>query len=244
MAFTRIGHKGADKLVPGNTVASFQKAVEVGVDVIELDVLWLESGHPDLPPEQRTPLVVAHDWHAAAAKDELTLFDALEAFTRPPLDKVIVNLDIKLPGREDEIVEAARGHGISDRIQISTMEVSTVKRIGELAPEISLGWTVPRVTRDWLSKPFWMKPALLAGLASVRRRMPKLVAKGIPELGVEIDAIWAFYGVVTPALVKVTKDAGVRLNVWTIDDRETIERMLALGADGICSNDPRLFLPR
>lgn len=244
MAFTRIGHKGADKLVPGNTVASFQKAVEVGVDVIELDVLWLESGHPDLPPEQRTPLVVAHDWHAAAAKDELTLFDALEAFTRPPLDKVIVNLDIKLPGREDEIVEAARGHGISDRIQISTMEVSTVKRIGELAPEISLGWTVPRVTRDWLSKPFWMKPALLAGLASVRRRMPKLVAKGIPELGVEIDAIWAFYGVVTPALVKVTKDAGVRLNVWTIDDRETIERMLALGADGICSNDPRLFLTR
>lgn len=241
MAFTRIGHKGADKLVPGNTIASFEKAVEVGVDVIELDVLWLRSGHPDLPPEQRTPLVVAHDWHAAETKEELTLDDALEAFTRPPLDQVKINLDIKLPGREDEIVDAVRGHGISDRISVSTMEVSTVMAIGHLAPEISLGWTVPKVTKDWLSKPVWMKPVLLIGLASVRKRMPRIVRKGIPELGVEIKAIWAFYGVVTPALVKVTKAAGVKLNVWTIDDRETIEKMLALGVDGICSNDPRLF---
>lgn len=243
MSFTRIGHKGADKIVPGNTVASFEKAVEIGVDVIEVDVLWLESGHPDLPHDQRTPLVVAHDWYTAAAKEELTLYDALEAFTRPPLDKVIINLDIKLPGREDEIVEAVRGHGIAERITISTMETSTVKAIGELAPEVSLGWTVPKVTKDWLSKPVWMKPALLIGLASVRRRMPRLVRKAIPELGVEIDAIWAFYGVVTPALVKVTRAAGVKLNVWTIDDRELIDRMLALGVDGICSNDPRLFKP-
>ncbi|MGK2932202.1 MAG: glycerophosphodiester phosphodiesterase, partial [Solirubrobacterales bacterium] len=237
-------HKGADKLVPGNTVASFEKAVEVGIDVIELDVLWLESGHPDLPPEQRSRLVVAHDWHAAAAKEELLLYDALEAFTRPPLDKVVINLDIKLPGREDEIVEAVRGHGIADRITVSTMEMSTVRAIGELGPEISLGWTVPKVTKDWLSKPMWMRPALLVGLASVRARMPKLVRKGIRDLGVEIDAIWAFYGVITPALVRETKAAGVKLNAWTIDDPDLMKKMLDMGVDGICSNDPNLFKPR
>lgn len=241
MAFTRIGHKGADRLVPGNTVASFEKAVEVGVDVVEFDVLWLESGHPDLPPDERTPLVVAHDWHAAAGKVELTLDRALEAFTRPPLDSVIPNLDIKLPGREDGIVELIQRHNLTDRVTISTMERTTVMAIGELEPRISLGWTVPKVTRDWLSKPAWMKPALLLGLASVRRRMPGIVRKGIRDLGVEIDAIWAFYGVVTPALVEVTRDAGLKLNVWTIDDPGLIENMLNLGADGICSNDPRLF---
>ncbi len=209
--------------------------------MIELDVLWLESGHPELPRERRTPLVIAHDWHAAGLKDQLTLDDALEAFTRPPLDEVVINLDIKLPGREDEIVETVRRHGLSSRITISTMEVSTVKAIGDLGPEISLGWTVPKVTRDWLSKPAWMKPVLLVGLASVRRRMPRVVRKGIAGLGVEIDAIWAFYGVVTPALVEVTRAAGIKLNVWTIDDPQIIEDMLALGVDGICSNDPRLL---
>lgn len=239
MTFTRIGHKGADAIITGNTIASFEKAVEIGIDVIELDVLWLEDGHPEQPAEHRTPLVVAHDWVAAANKAHLTLEDALEAFTRPPLDRVVINLDIKQTGREEDVVEAVRRHDLAGRITISTMESSTVRRIGELAPEISLGWTVPKVTRDWLSKPAWMKPVLLLGLALVRWRTPRLVRKGIEELG--IDALWAFYGVVTPRLVKVTKAAGVKLNVWTIDDPQIIERMLDLGADGICSNDPHLL---
>jgi len=239
MAYLRIGHKGADKIVPGNTIASFEKAVEIGVDVIELDVLWLQSGHPSIPAGQRTPLVIAHDWHAASSKEELTLDDGLEAFTRAPLDDVVINLDIKLPGREDEIVELIRKHDLADRITISTMEVPVVKKIAHLAPELSLGWTVPKVTRDWLSKPVWMKPGLLLGLASVRARMPRLVRRGIEEL--QVESVWAFYGVVTPSLVRVTKDAGVRLNVWTIDDPKIIEKMVKLGVDGVCSNDPRLL---
>jgi len=238
-SFTRIGHKGADAHVPGNTIASFERAVEIGVDVIELDVLWLEDGHPDAPAHLRSPLVVAHDWQAAAAKEQLTLDDALEAFTRPPLDRVTINLDVKLPGREDELVAHVRDHDLAGRITISTMEVSTVRAIRELAPEISRGWTVPKVTKDWLSKPKWMRPALLLGLAAVRSKIPRLVRKGIPDL--QVDAIWAFYGVVTPRLVKVTRAAGVKLNVWTIDDPKIIERMLDLGADGIVSNDPLLL---
>ena len=239
MTFTRIGHKGADAHVPGNTIASFEKAVEIGVDVIELDVLWLEDGHPDAPAHLRSPLVVAHDWHAAAAKEQLTLDDALEAFTRPPLDRVAINLDVKLPGREDELVKHVRDHDLAGRITISTMEVSTVRAIRDLAPEISRGWTVPHVTKDWLSKPRWMRPVLLLGLAAVRSRIPRMVRKGIPDL--QVDAIWAFYGVVTPRLVKVTRAAGVKLNVWTIDDPKIIQRMVELGADGIVSNDPILL---
>ncbi len=239
MNFTRIGHKGADALVPGHTVASFEKAVEAGIDLIEFDVLWLQSGHPDLPPEQRSGLVVAHDWHAAETHEELTLDTALEAFIRAPLEAVALNLDIKLPGREDEIVDLIRRHGLEHRTSISTMETSTVKLLSELAPALSLGWTVPKVTRDWLSKPVWMKPGLMLGLASVRRRMPGIVSKGLKDL--EVDSIWAFYGVITPELVELTRSEGLKLNAWTIDDPETIERMLAMGVDGICSNDPRLL---
>ena len=47
MSIIRIGHKGADALVPGNTIASFEKAVEVGVDLIEFDVLWLAGRPPE-----------------------------------------------------------------------------------------------------------------------------------------------------------------------------------------------------
>lgn len=239
----RIGHKGADALVPGNTIASFEKAVEVGVDVIEFDVLWTEDGHPSIDPERRTELVVAHDWAAAAAAEaagmKLTLDAALAAFSRPPLDQVVINLDVKLPGRDDEVVEAVARHGLLGRSRISTMETSTLRRIGEIEPELSLGWTVPKVTRDWLGMPKLIRPALAMGLASVRVRMPGQVRRGLPEL--DVDSVWAFFGVVTPRLVDTIHDAGMMLNVWTVDDPRRIESLAELGVDGMCTNDPRLL---
>ncbi len=242
-AMLRIGHKGADALVPGNTIASFEKAVEVGVDMIELDVLWTEDGHPSIDPAKRTELVVAHDWEAAAraedAGQKLTLDAALEAFTRAPLDQVKINLDIKLPGRDDEVIEAVRRHGLLDRSSISTMEISTLKRLAEIAPELSLGWTVPKVTKDWLGMPKVIRPALAMGLASVRVRTPGQVRRGLPDLAV--DSVWAFFGVVTPRLVDTVHDAGKKLYVWTVDDPKRIESLTQLGVDGIVSNDPLLL---
>jgi glycerophosphoryl diester phosphodiesterase len=245
----RIGHKGADALVPGNTIVSFEKAIGIGVDAIEFDVLWTEDGHPSIPEAKRTPLVVAHDWAAAAAADErdetLTLDAALEAFTRAPLDQVKINLDIKLPGRDDEVFEAVLRQGLMERTMISTMETSTLKRLRELKRQqgieqgLSLGWTVPKVTRDWLGMPKVIRPALAAGLVSVRVRMPGQVRRGIPELGV--DSVWAFFGVVTPRLVATVHDTGRKLYVWTVDDPEKIKWLTGLGVDGICSNDPRLL---
>lgn len=240
MPITRIGHKGADALVPGNTVASFEKAVEVGVDLIEFDVLWLEDGRPEAPPDQRSPLVVAHDWPAAAANPRLTLDDALAAFTREPLDRVAINLDLKLPGREDELVAAVHRHGLLERATISTMELSTLRRVGELEPSMGRGWTVPRVTKDWTAKT-WLKPVVQAGVAAKRRRLPGEVGRALPGLGVQ--SVWAFQGVVTPRLAEVVHDAGARLNVWTVDTAEAIARFREMGVDGICSNDPRLLQP-
>lgn len=234
----RIGHKGADALVPGNTVASFERAVEVGVDVIEFDVLWLPDGRPGTPARHRSPLVVAHDWHAASVSEPPGLTEVLDAFTRPPLDRVRINLDLKLPGREYEVIEALAAAGLTGRASISTMEVSTLEVVADLDPSIQRGWTVPRVTRDWTSIP-WLKPVLGLAVAGARRRMPEFVAKGLPELGVQ--SVWAFFGVVSPALVAVTRAAGVDLNVWTVDDPIRVRALSAMGVSGICSNDPRIL---
>jgi len=240
MSLIRIGHKGADALVPGNTIASFEKAVEVGVDMVEFDVLWLEDGHPKLPADRRSPLVVAHDWHAAAVTTPPTLEEVLQAFTRPPLDRVAINLDIKLPGREGEVVEAVVSYGLLDRARISTMEIPTLRALKQLEPKLHLGWTVPRVTRDW-TKTRWLRPALLAGVTAARRRMPDHVRQGVTELGVE--SVWAFFGIVSAELIATTNEAGVELNVWTVDDPDRIRKLAAMGVTGICSNDPRLLQP-
>ena len=223
-------------IAPGNTLESFRAAVEAGVDTIEFDVLWLPDSH--LPLEERAPLVVAHDWHDAERRTPLALTEALDAFLEPPLDKVEIDLDIKLPGREEEIVEALRERDLIGRAMVSTMELYSLGRILELEPALRRGWTYPKVTKDWASKR-WAKAPMLAALAVMRHRLPGLAAEKLPKFGVE--AMWVYHPLVSARLARITKLAGVELIAWTVDDPTKMQRLVDLGVNGICSNDPRLF---
>jgi len=231
-----VGHKGADLVVPGNTVESFAAAVAAGVDTIEFDVLWLQDAH--LPLEQRAPLVVAHDWEDAERRTPLTLTGTLDAFLAPPLDRVEIDLDIKLPGREEEIVAALRERGLVERAMVSTMEMHTLRRILELEPNLRRGWTYPKVTKDWTSKP-WAKPALPLALMGMRHRLPGLAAEKLPKFNVA--AMWVYHPLVSPRLARICKLAGVELIAWTVDDEARMRKLVDAGVTGLCSNDPRLF---
>jgi glycerophosphoryl diester phosphodiesterase len=231
-----VGHKGADLIAPGNTLESFRAAVDAGVDTIEFDVIWLPDA--DLPPEQRAPLTVAHDWHDAASRAPLRLTEALDAFLEPPLDKVEIDLDIKLPGREEEFVEALRERGLIDRAMISTMEMHTLKRVLELEPNLRRGWTYPKTSRDWTRRP-WAKPALKVALYGMRRHLPGIAAEKLPQFGV--FAMWVYHPLISPRLARICKLAGVELIAWTVDDAARMRQLVDMGVDGLVSNDPRLY---
>jgi glycerophosphoryl diester phosphodiesterase len=237
----KVGHKGADLIQPGNTLASFEAAVEHGVDVVEIDVLWLRDSH--LPIEQRAELVVAHDWHDAEGRQPLTLSQALDAFLAPPLHEVEIDIDIKLPGREEEIVAALRERDLIGRAMVSTMELYSLGRILELEPELRRGWTYPKVTKDWTSKR-WAKLPMLAALVAMRQRLPGLAAEKLPKMGVE--SMWVYHPLVSRRLARITALAGVELIAWTVDDLPRMQKLTAAGVKGLVSNDPRLFaeLPR
>jgi glycerophosphoryl diester phosphodiesterase len=233
-----VGHKGADLIAPGNTAESFRAAVEAGVDTIEIDVLWTRDGHPRLPASERTPLLVAHDWHDAERRAPLTLSEALDAFLHPPLDRVEVDLDIKLAGREAEVVAALRERDLVSRAMISTMELSSLARIRELEPSLRRGWTYPKVTKDWASKR-WARAPMLAALVAMRRRLPAIAAKALPQMGV--DSMWVYHPLVSPRLAQVARDADIELIAWTVDDLPRMRKLVGMGVTGLCSNDPRLF---
>jgi len=201
-----------------------------------MDVLWLPDAH--LPLEQRHPLVVAHDWEDAERRTPLKLTEALDAFLEPPLDGVEIDLDVKLPGREEELVEALGERGLVERAMISTMELHTLGRILELQPALRRGWTYPKVSRDWSSKR-WARGPMLAAMVAMRHRLPGLAAQKLPQFGVE--AMWVYHPLITPRLARICKLAGVELIAWTVDDLARMRKLVAAGVDGICSNDPRLF---
>jgi glycerophosphoryl diester phosphodiesterase len=243
----RIGHKGADAIHPGNTVESFAAAAETGCDVIELDVLRPRSDFVDGgdwrnaaagPAAGSGPLLVAHDWGDARRRDPLTLPEVLDAFTAPPLDRIRFDLDLKLAGREDEVVAALRERRLIDRAMVSTMEADSVAYLRDAAPGLDRGWTLPKVSRDWSRNP-WLRPVFLAGSASMRARLPAIVRRGAPPL--EVWATWVYHPLITRRLIDAAHGVGVAVIAWTVDERERAGRLAAIGVDGICSNDPRLL---
>ena len=199
-------------------------------------MLWLQDAH--LPLEQRAPLVVAHDWADAERRTPLQLTEALDAFLEPPLDRVEIDLDIKLPGREEEIVDALRERGLIERAMVSTMELYSLGRIVQLEPALRRGWTYPKVTKDWTSKP-WAKPALPAALMAMRYRLPGLAAEKLTKL--DVQAMWVYHPLVSARLARICRLAGVELIAWTVDDEARMRKLVAAGVTGVCSNDPRLF---
>jgi glycerophosphoryl diester phosphodiesterase len=226
--YRRVGHKGADAIVQGNTFDSFEAAVEQGVDMIELDVLRGREGR----------LIVAHDYEDAARRRPLDLTEALDAFRDPPLDRVEIDCDLKLPGREAELAGALAGHGLVERAMVSTMEVESLRKLRQLEPDLRLGWTYPKTRRDW-TQYGWARPGIVAGLAAMRRRFPRLLVETVPEL--DVDAVWAYHHLVTPHLVDAAERVGVELIAWTVDELERMVELIGMGVHGICSNDPRLF---
>ena len=234
----RVGHKGAGDLVTGNTIASFERAIEVGVDMIEFDVLWPRDGAPGIPAASRAPLVIAHDWHDSTTRPRLTLGAALDAFTKPPLDRVEFDCDLKLIGREGDLVEALRERDLIERAMVSTIYVESLAAIRAIEPALRLGWTYPLVSRAW-DRSRLARPAVLAALASMRKRFPAEARRRAPEIGAA--AIWIYHPLASAALVEVTRDLGIELMAWTVDDASRVVELRDLGVDGIVSNDPRLL---
>ncbi len=124
----RVGHKGADLIAPGNTIASFEAALEAGVDMIEFDVL------PERP-DGTGELFLAHDY-GALKRGRLSLEEGLALFRSEAYAGVELDVDLKLPGYEERVLDALRAAGLLDRSLISTMEEPSLRRVRELAPEV------------------------------------------------------------------------------------------------------------
>jgi len=242
----RVGHKGADLIAPGNTIESFDAALAAGVDMVEFDVL------PAPPPEWRSisvraaerrswghaRLLLAHDWGDASRREPHTLHDGLAHLASDAFAGIELDVDLKLPGYEVEVLAALRDFGLIDRTLISTQYQSSLTLIRTAEPRVRLGWSVPKLRRD----PFRSRAALLPAMAALqlaRTVLPVRVA-GAMRAGA-VDALMAHWRLVTPRLVRSIHAAGGELYVWTVDDLARIRALERIGVTGVITNDPRLF---
>jgi glycerophosphoryl diester phosphodiesterase len=231
-ALRRVGHKGADRIAPGNTPASFDAALQAGVDMIEFDVL-----PEDHTARDTSPLLLAHDYEHGIAGAP-TLEEGLDHLASEPFAALELDVDLKLPGYEERVVRALQERDLVGRALVSSQYMRSLVAIRALEPGLRLGWSVPRVRKDYSRSKLWALPAW--GLLTWwRRRLPAIAAGHLRDG--RIDAVMSHFRLVTPQLVEAVGTAGGELYVWTVDDAAHISRLARMGVTGVISNDPRLF---
>lgn len=209
----RIGHGGASALAPANTLASFDAALNVGVDMIEFDV----RGH-------RGELVLAHTILHARRPRNVRLHEALTHLSSRRYRDLELNVDLKHPGCEAALLAELQGRGLVERTLISSQVPEVLDRVraldGRARVAISVGGRVARMSRWWRD---W-RIHVLQGLASRRW-----------------EALMAQHRLVDGRLLEEVTARGALLYAWTVNERIAIERLLGIGVHGITTGDPRLF---
>jgi glycerophosphoryl diester phosphodiesterase len=212
----RVGHRGAHAVVKGNTLGSFDAALDLGVDMIEFDVCAVHGR-----------LGLAHNPLEGRLFGCLALDTGLAHLAAPRFDGVELNVDLKQPGCEPGALEALQRHDLLERSLISSHLPAVLDRVRELAPDARTGLSVGGPLSRWLT-----------GLRDWRALVADALAAG------RFQALMAHHRHVDRELVARVKDAGAELYAWTVDESNLIDRLTGLDVTGITTNDPRLFAAR
>lgn len=220
----KIGHRGAKAHIAENTLASFQKALDMGVDGIELDVHVCATGE----------LVVIHDFtvdrttNGTGEVHKLSLTELKDLrvegeHTIPTLQEVLDIIDkkcfvnIEMKGRHTakpvsglmELYVNTKGYSYSDFI-VSSFQREELMIMSEINPDIHLGiLTQASVTQAWE----WAQ-----------------------EFGAK--ALHPHFSLLTESNVKKAKQAGYKIYTWTVNEPQDIERVKLYDVDGIISDNP------
>ena len=233
-SWIRIAHRGASRIAPENTLAAFKKAIEIGVDAVELDLHGTVDGEIVVihdtsldrttnmcgPIKQTTLETVkqadAGAWFNSAFEGEQvpTLAEALACIT----GSAIAVLEIKDETIAKAVVQKIREMDLLELTVIISFHTSVLQTVRALEPRIPTGWLIG-------SSNGYTHPIQLC---------QQLSTLGSSLLNVN-------HQLITEEFAYEVRRRGITLWSWTVDDIDCMRQMRAFGVQGITSNNPERF---
>lgn len=246
-------HRGAAHEQPENTMPSFQRAMEIGVDALETDLHMTMDGH----------IVLSHDPSAgrmtgvkaefrAATLTEVKGWDAGFGFQDPDGHRPFAGKGIRVPTLAELLDEFSDVQLNVDIKQASPPMVSallTLLRKTDSAERVTIGSFHGAVIRDVRRRQYPGSTALSMAEMMSFVGLPAFGFKGLwRALGgtgdaAQIPTHWNRVRLDTRDRVARLHDLGIRVDYWTINDPGEARRLLDLGADGIMTDDPGAIKP-
>ena len=217
----RIGHRGAPREFPENTLPAFARAIELGADAVELDVHLTADGVPIVhhDPDLRANLGRTKTPLASMSWQELARAELAPGVFVPSLEQVLflagnrATVYVELKGRNAEARTIAVIGKSTTRCAVHSFDHATIARAAQIAPELRRGILFDGYPVD------------------VARSMRNASA---------LD-VWPQWELIDEPLVERVHGEGGRVIAWTVNSADAAQRLIALGVDGLCGDDVRVL---
>jgi len=218
----RIGHRGARAYEPENTLLSFKKALEIGVNAVEFDVRKTKDNQ----------LVVIHDSDVKRTTDgeglvsELTVKEIKELSAgkgekiptlKEALDflnkKVKIVIELKEAGYEEEVLSVIYEKELQKNVIIISFKEKALRKVRDLDKQIE------------------------TGLIYVKQKNPLRTA-----LELEASYLLSIFRFTHTKNITKAHENNLKVIVWTINTQEEVAEFLKKGVDGIASDKPDILI--
>lgn len=246
-----FAHRGGAGLFPENTIYAFKQAIEkYKVDALEIDVHLTKDGEPIVIHDDTLERTTNGKGHVSETTlKEIKKLDAGYNFTPdggktfpyrgkgitvPTLKEVLlefqssqvgINIEIKLGYKniENKIYNMIVGLNMMDYCLVNSGYYTVMERFRKINKRgIPVGADTFSGAKAYFSSKLNLKP--LFKVKADALQLPYKYKNKIP--------------LITENLVKLCKSSGVKLHIWTIDDKDLMRKLLDLGVDGIMSDYP------
>lgn len=229
-----FAHRGYSGKYPENTMLAFRKAVEAGVDGIELDVQLTRDGVPVIIHDEQVDRTTdGSGWVRDMTLEELQKLDASSVFTgqfgfnpiptlREYLELVhklplVTNIELKTgvfeyEGIEEKVWAMIQEFGVEDRVILSSFNHFTILRMRELAPKLKYGF----LSDTWI---------IDAGAYCAKQG---------------VQCYHPSFRNLTHEVVRELKAHGLEINTYTVNTPEAVRDLAEKGIDAVIGNFPEM----
>ena len=232
----KIAHRGFSAIAPENTMVAFQKALELNVDCVELDVHGTIDKKVVAIHDQtlnrttnQTGFVNQQTLNRVRQADAGRWFD--DKFTGEKIPTLTEALDLICPSAmavvevkdaaiTDQVVKDIHRTNTSERVVVIAFDPIVLKQVRQLDSTLSTGFLLGGDSEH------------VDDVELAAQLVHRVLVMGVPLLNLSEKLI-------TSLLAHEIKKRGVTLWTWTIDDLERMKEVVDSGVQGITSNQPQ-----
>lgn len=220
--FAVVAHRGASKYEPENTLRALKKAIEMGADIVEVDVRLSKDG---------VPIVIHDETLDRTTNGSGRVFD----YTVEQLRKLDAGLGERIP-LLSEVLDLVRGNV---GLLLELKEVKATEPSLKMVEEENMISQVMFISfhRRALERIEQLRLDAFRGLIYERPGDHIVVAK---RMG--CTAVAPHYTLATAGAVGFAHRLKLKVNVWTVNDLKTGKTMAKRGVDAITTDRPDLLI--